>query len=215
MAEIRKAPRRTRRIVIQQEAIRTFVAQLPAKRRQLALEIDLVDAALLDHVGQRLAVRKHQKIELHVGVPVVWVHFGTVAAENWLLQLGQDAISRRFTKLVRAGFLVRKKVPRGPKGGSRSYFGLSQSWRGALEGQETARPEKADTDQKRPHSEAAFDPGRYGADEKRLQSLGVSPGASQCRARGATRRVRRVFGGPVDPADPFKPLDGVEAEAAG
>ncbi len=137
------APRRTRRLLIQQEALRLF-----AQRHPEAEQLDLVDAALLDHVSARLGYRKHQRrAELEGGEPVVWVHYPTIAAENWLLRLGPDALGKRFARLVKAGLLVRKQLPRRPgehSGGSQAYYGLSRAWREALEHQETAPSAEAD-----------------------------------------------------------------------
>jgi len=171
---------RTYLIMVQQEALRRFVAKLlnshsrsakAIRLRQLAGKLDLVDAALLDHVAVRLTRRRRQRTIVLRGSPLVWVHFPTIAEENWLLRLTPDAISRRMSRLVEIGLLTRKQIPFGKGGGSQAFFGLSEAWRGILQELETG----GETDQNPSQTfEADQNPCRFEADQNPSQSLSNS-----------------------------------------
>ena len=72
-------------------------------------DIDIIDAALIHHVLVRLTRRLNQRTIVYEGEPCVWVHYPTVRAENWLINLGQEALKKRFKKLVKLGLLISKQ----------------------------------------------------------------------------------------------------------
>jgi len=88
-------------------------------------DVDIVDAALVNHVHVRLSRRAKQRIVVHEGVQCVWIHYPTVRGENWLLQLKDRTLSARFTKLVNLGLLIRRQISLKSGKGSRTYYGIS------------------------------------------------------------------------------------------
>lgn len=106
---------KTRTIVIDQEALEPWAAN-----------IDLIDAALIHHVTIRLTRRARQSIISPAGIPLVWIHYPTVREENWLLDIDDRTLRRRFQKMVRLKILIRRQVALGREKGSRSYYGISE-----------------------------------------------------------------------------------------
>lgn len=148
----RERSRRTNRIMIEQTALELFRyhygvrAGKPVKER-----LDMIDAALVNHVFSRLAIRAHQDKICHNGTSFVWVHYPTVREENWLLEsLGDRALRSRFAKLVRFGILVAYRKAKRTKGqykGSKAYFALSEAFRERLEEVETTPSSQTTTEE--------------------------------------------------------------------
>lgn len=124
LTQPKKEPIKTHKILIEQTVFE------PWKDK-----IDAVDCILINHVETRLNRRYNQKIIMVDGEPAVWVHYPTLRSENWLIEkaLSVKQVGARFKKLVDAGLLVRKLVPRGSEGGSQTYFGLSKELKKARE----------------------------------------------------------------------------------
>ncbi len=144
---------RTKIIVIEQEALEPWKGQ-----------VDLADAALLNHVVVRLTRRMHQKVVLHEGEPCVWVHYPTVRAENWLIDFTDRGLQARFAKLVRLGLLIRTQLSVSNNGtcrGSRAYYGIGPALKARLEAVDsTDTPAKSvDNSKTDPHGDVAhYDP---------------------------------------------------------
>lgn len=140
---------RTTIIIIQQEALE------PWKGR-----VDLVDAALLNHVICRLTRRLHQKIVMYKGEPCVWIHYPTVRSENWLIDFTDRGLQARFAKLVELGLLIRRHRSVSNDGrckGSRSYYGIGSALKARFEAVDSA--EVVDNPNTDPHGDAArYDP---------------------------------------------------------
>ena len=142
-------------------------------------QLDIYDAALINHVHVRLSRRKNQKTIIHEGVSCVWIHYPTVREENWLIDLGPDAIKKRFAKLAKLGLLVHKRVSHGKDKGSQSFFGISDLLKGQYEkadqGDEDTRAEKDQGDDGPCQTFEGDDgPGAFEGDEDTAQSLSLS-----------------------------------------
>jgi hypothetical protein len=122
---------KTRTIVIDQEALEPW-----------ARDIDLIDAALIHHVTIRLTRRAKQHIISPEGIPLAWIHYPTVRAENWLLSIDDRSLQRRFQKLVRLKLLIRRQISLGREKGSRSYFGISEELKARFEETDEVRHAK-------------------------------------------------------------------------
>jgi hypothetical protein len=119
---------KTRTIVIDQEALEPW-----------AQDIDLIDAALIHHVTVRLTRRAKQHIISPEGIPLAWIHYPTVRAENWLLSIDDRSLQRRFQKLVRLKMLIRRQISLGREKGSRTYFGISEKLKERFEETDSGR----------------------------------------------------------------------------
>ncbi|MBA7645337.1 hypothetical protein ES703_53092 [subsurface metagenome] len=118
---------KTKVITVEQEALKPWRGK-----------IDLIDAALINHVIVRLFRRKHQKIILHKGQPLAWINYPTVRAENWLIDLTDRGLQSRFAKLADLGLLIRTQLSVGDNGsgkhrGSRAYYGIGLALKARFE----------------------------------------------------------------------------------
>lgn len=145
-------------------------------------DVDIIDAALIWHVHVRATRRANQRSVKADGVPCYWVHYPTLRKENWMITLSDKALSRRFTKLVRLGLLVRKQVSLKNGKGSRAYYGESNLLKTAREEVDAGRYDAAvesptHTAQMLPHSyDAAQMRCAYDTAQKSPQSLSKSLG---------------------------------------
>jgi hypothetical protein len=178
---------KTRTIVIDQEALEPW-----------AQDIDLIDAALIHHVTIRLSRRAQQHIISPAGIPLVWIHYPTVRAENWLLSIDDRSLQRRFQRLVRLGLLLRRQVSLGREKGSRTYFGVSEKLKARFEEADSGHgkgkldltkmsppklstilsTDKIDPTQMSGAYEPPFESGAYDPPKMAAQSLSVSLGMS-------------------------------------
>ena len=164
-------------------------------------QIDLVDAALINHVIVRLTRRERQRVVLHEGTACVWVHYPTVRAENWLIDLSPAALKKRLAKLVGLGLLVRTQLSVKNSGtcrGSRSYYGIGPVLKARYTAVDSAEvPAKnpvkpvdnltTEGDHGTPHSyEGDHGTPDYEGDHGRPQSLGESPGRRVAAGAGRT-----------------------------
>lgn len=144
----------TFKISIEQEALAPWAGKL-----------DIYDAALIDHVCRRVGYRARQKMLLHEGLPVAWVHLPTIRAENWLLPFSDQILGKRLARITRLGLLIRK-VERvtnrlGERKGTRTYYGPSETYRKILDameqGRKSRKPRVTDRSPATGHSEAPTD----------------------------------------------------------
>ncbi len=173
-------------------------------------QVDLTDAALINHVVMRLTRREHQKIVLHEGTACVWVHYPTVRAENWMIDITDKSLGVRFAKLVDLGLLVRTQLSvknNGSCRGSRSYFGIGPALKARFEAVDSAEPVDnltTDTPLEGSHS---YEAPLEGCDYDTPLDAAQSPGLSQGKRVAAGAGLRSVRPGrpPSAPSPKKKP----------